>query len=266
MLYISTGHFEARHCGVNPDPSPNEGLGVTTWCCVPRSRCFTPWLSDAHLNPRCFEPWPSTFQCKGSNSALRSLITLIFESHASAWCIQPHANFGENQSSICLENGTSGLTALTRRCVPWLSWSFRCILLHGVFIHTKTSVKIGPAVVEIWALLVFAVKFGAVHLDQMQSQPDLALILALRILHTNFGPNRLKTVDLYSKQTYRQTDKQIELYKVDGLCGKLELRTNWVTKIYTFICRKTIKGIVGSDYRCWTEAGVEWSLLTVTQW
>ena len=65
-----------------------------------------------------------------------------------------------------------------------------------------------------YALTVFAARLSTVHLDQMHQEPDIGLPLPLRMLHTNFGPNQLRTVDLCSEHTDRQTNKQIELYKV----------------------------------------------------
>ena len=75
--------------------------------------------------------------------------------------------------------------------------------------------KIGPAVAEIWALMVLAARLGAAHLDRMHQQPDLALPLPPNMIPTKFNRNRLRTVDLYSKQIDTHTDRQIELYKVD---------------------------------------------------
>ena len=73
------------------------------------------------------------------------------------------------------------------------------ILAHSIYIHTIIVLEICPAVAEIWALPVYAARLGAMHLDRMHQQPDLGLPLSPRMLHTNFGPNRSRIVDLYSR-------------------------------------------------------------------
>ena len=89
------------------------------------------------------------------------------------------------------------------------------ILVHSICIHTLILVEIVPAVAEIWALQVFVGCSALGSSTNLHRQSNLALPLPQRLLHTNVGLNRLRTVDLYSgtdRQTDKQAGKHIELY------------------------------------------------------